>query len=442
MNMTRKRAEELLSLAMQGGRADEVFAVLRSAEGSVFRLADNLPSHPVFSVDASLQVTVRVGKQYMTVQTNDLSDEGVRLAVQRAVERAAYMPVSEQVYSFPGAADALAPVLAADPFSLTDGIDPDLLRETIDRVRSANMRAAGSIAAIETTLSVASSHGLFLHQPSTLFHAQVRVYTGDGWSTGFAEYYDMQLHREKLLSAVELAVQKCDAWKNPSPVKPSRMTTVFEPRALADMLQHLLPQFAQRAIKEDQSFLRRLDGSSFAGSKLFDERINLRSDPTSPLLPSMPFTAEGVPVHPATWVRNGVIEDVMRDRFEVRESGGTPVATPTNLIMDGGGSSVQDLIAGVSSGLLVSGFAQLSVVDPKNCLLTGSTRDGLYAIEDGKITKGVRNLLIRETPVYLFKEIEDLTAAEAVSTTGSYFPMLLPHIRVKDVLYGASTGMI
>jgi predicted Zn-dependent protease len=92
--------------------------------------------------------------------------------------------------------------------------------------------------------------------------------------------------------------------------------------------------------------------------------------------------------------------------------------------------------------LLLSGFSELRVVDPKNCLLTGSTRDGLFLIEDGKITQAVRNLLIRETPVYVFKELEEIGTSEVTSTTGRYFPMHLPPLRVKDVLYGAGSGLI
>lgn len=436
--MTRKTAEDILALAVQHPEADEVYAVLRSADGSAFPVADSTPRPPQFTADASLQLSVRAGTRYMTVQTNDLSAQGIADALGRAVEGARQMPASPEAYSFPGPDDPLSPPLYDPAFDAAAGIDPTLIEEIRDRARASGMRLTGSISATRSTLAVASSLGLFMHQESSLFHGRFRVYSDDGWSTALAEEYRPVLQRASLLSAVDTAIAKCRAWKNPVALQPSRLTAVIEPRALADMLQHMLPQFSARAIENDQSFLRRLDGTSFVGAKLFDARVSLRSDPMADALPSMPFTADGTAVRARTWVRDGVIETIARDRF----SGGPAVAAPTNLIMDGGSAAPEELIAGVSRGLLVSGFAGLSVIDPKNCLLTGSTRDGLFLIEDGKIKSGVRNILIRETPVYLFKELEELGRVERTSPTDSYFPMQLPHLRVKDVLFGAPTGMI
>jgi predicted Zn-dependent protease len=436
--MTRKRAEDVLAVAVQHGGADEVYAVLRSADGSAFPVTDNSVRPPQFTTDASVQLSVRVGKRYTTVQSNDLSPAGLRAALDRAVEQARQMPPSPEAYDFPGPAEPLAPPLVGDAFDVNAGLDAALLAELRERALSAGMRLTGSITATRSTLAVASSAGLFMHQESTLLHGRFRVYADDGWSTALGEHYAFSPQPAALLSAVDTAVAKCRAWKDPVALQPSRLTTVFEPRALAGMLRHLLPQFSARAVENDQSFLRRLDGSSFVGSKLFDERITLRSDPMAAELPSMPFTADGLPVLATTWVRDGVIETVTRDRF----SGAPVVAAPTNLLMSGGTTSPEELITGVSRGLLVSDFANLTVIDPKNCLLSGSTRDGLFLVEDGAITRGVRNILIRETPVYLFKELEDMSPAERTSPSESYFPMLLPHLRVKDVLYGAPTGMI
>jgi predicted Zn-dependent protease len=273
-------------------------------------------------------------------------------------------------------------------------------------------------------------------------HAQFRVYAEDGWSTGYQEQFGETITERDVLTGIDIAIEKCNAWRNPIETKPGRQTTVFEPRALADMLKPLLGQFSSRAIEDGQSFLRKLDGSSFAGSKLFHESISLRSDPRAPECASLPFTMDGTPVRATSWVRAGVIEQVVLDRYEAAENGSEAVPPPTNLLMEGGESTMEDLIRGTEKGLLVTGFASLSIIDPANCLLTGSTRDGLFMIEDGKITRGVRNTLLRETPVYLLKEVEALGRTERTSTTGSYFPMELPSMRVKDVLFGASSGVV
>lgn len=241
-------------------------------------------------------------------------------------------------------------------------------------------------------------------------------------------------------------METCLASRNPVEIKPGRITTIFDPRALADMLRPMLQQFSRRAIEQDQSFLRRLDGSSFLGTTLFDTRVTLRSDPFDPRLPSMPFTAEGQAVRAAQWVKRGVIARLVADRYDEasKEYAGKEsdfAAPPSNLLMDVV-DPVPDLVAGTEYGLLVKGFANLNILDSKNCLLSGSTRDGVFLIEKGKVTKPVRNLVIRETPVYLFKELIALGAPVATSTTGGYFPMFLPSIKVKDVMYTQLSGLI
>ena len=438
--LSRSQAEELLARLMQNDRVDEIHAVLRSADGMVFRVAENLPDAPHHTSDSSLQITVRVGSQYGNARTNDLSDAGIDALVTRAARHASVMPEVPQVFPFPGA-DPGSPRSAVNTGQLRTPA-ADIIRGVIDQSVRSDMRISGSIAATRSAIAVATSNGLFLHHPSDRIHAQFRAFASSGLSTGFGEHFSSSLDPLRIEQTVRTAIDKCAAWRNPVEIEPGRVTTLFEPRALADLLAPFIQQFSLRAIEEDRSFLRKLDGSSFVGTAMFGENVNLRSDPAAQGVISMPFTLEGTTVGPETWIRNGVIEQVAVDRYTAAQRDMNTLAPPTNLLMDGGEHSHDELIARTDRGLLVSGFAELRIIDPKNCLLSGSTRDGLFMIEEGTITRAVRNLMLRETPVYLFKELEEAGIPEHTSTTGSYFPMLLPPLRVKDVLYGASSGLI
>jgi predicted Zn-dependent protease len=185
-----------------------------------------------------------------------------------------------------------------------------------------------------------------------------------------------------------------------------------------------------------------LDGSTFVGSSMFAKSVHLRSDPFDAEVPSLPFTMEGNEVKAVTWVRDGVIENVAEGRYETSGTARDVRPLPTNLIMEGGSMHIDDLIKKTKRGLLVHGFASLGMVDPRNCLLSGSTRDGLFLIENGKISKAVKNLVLRETPVYLLKEVMEMSAPEVVSPSGAYLPMRLPSLLVKDVMYTQSSGII
>lgn len=440
--ITRRDAEAMLSIALQSPGADELFVSLTETEMTARSVAGQ-HLHPLHSSSMlSLAITARVGTRYGRVSGNVHEQGDIRALVARAASIAAQMPETSEILPFPGAID-VAESAASFPDEGT-GMWEELY-EGISSLReestTSSLRTFGSVASTRTALALASSGGLFAYQSSSLGHAQFRCYTADGRSTGFAERFRPDRATLDPRRVLRDAADTCLRWRDAKEIKPKRLTTIFSPRALADMLQPMLRQFSTRAIAQDQSFLRRLDGSSFLGTALFDTRVTLRSDPYDPRLPSLPFTADGEPVTPRAWVSAGVIAELVTDRYEAAAEARPPVAPPTNLIMEVA-DPVADLIAGTEHGLLVNGFANLNILDPKNCLLSGSTRDGVFLVENGRISGPVRNLILRETPVYVFKEVLAFGTPEAVSPTGSYFPMLLPPLKVKDVMYTQPSGLI
>ena len=54
-------------------------------------------------------------------------------------------------------------------------------------------------------------------------------------------------------------------------------------------------------------------------------------------------------------------------------------------------SSVAELVAGVGRGVLVSDFWYTRMLDPRTLAITGLTRNGVWLIEDGQVTRPLRN---------------------------------------------------
>ncbi len=440
--MTRNECEALLAIAVQSSDVDEVFATLNATDSCSRSIAGRLLLPPHRMRNTEITVTVRKGRRYAMASGNVYDETSVRDLVARAGRHAQFMPEAPEIIPFPGTVDSAESPMYRE-MDISRGVDgfERALETFLVEPSFDGMRVFGSATSASSSLALASSGGLFLYQPSSLANAHLRCFSDDGMSTGFSERYAVNPADLDLREVLESSARGCGQWRNPSDIKPGRITTVFEPRALADLLRPLLQQFSRRAIEQDQSFLRRLDGTSFLGTKLFHESVNFRSDPFDARVPSMPFTSEGQSVHAEDWVSNGVIAQLVTDRYDARKSASAEVAPPTNLIMDAA-APVSDIVASTEYGLLVRGFANLNILDPKNCLLSGSTRDGVFLIENGKITKPVKNLVLRETPVYLLKEILAMGHAELTSTTGSYFPMLLPSIRVKDVMFTQLSGLV
>jgi PmbA protein len=106
-------------------------------------------------------------------------------------------------------------------------------------------------------------------------------------------------------------------------------------------------------------------------------------------------------------VEEGVARDVVWDRRTAKQAGDGHVSTghalappaqafgpiPFNLSMAAGdAASVDELAERVGDGIYVTRLHYLGVVDPREGIITGMTRDGTFRIEDGKVTTPVVNL--------------------------------------------------
>jgi len=66
----------------------------------------------------------------------------------------------------------------------------------------------------------------------------------------------------------------------------------------------------------------------------------------------------------------------------------------------------------VDRGLLVTRVWYTNVVDPKTVTLTGMTRDGLFAIEGGKVSHAVRNFRFNQSVVQMLNGVEGMSGLE------------------------------
>ena len=103
--------------------------------------------------------------------------------------------------------------------------------------------------------------------------------------------------------------------------------------------------------------------------------------------------------------------------------------------MSGGTTSLDDLIRSTQRGLLVTRFWYLRPVDARTILYTGLTRDGTYLIENGKISKPVKNLRFNDSPIFMLNNLEAMGVPERVSASEGGDPgqaIMVPPIKVRD----------
>jgi predicted Zn-dependent protease len=194
----------------------------------------------------------------------------------------------------------------------------------------------------------------------------------------------------------EVAAAKARGGTDPIELDPGSYEVVLEPRAVAAVL--LFPAwlgFNAKAHAEGTSFVH-------LGEQQLDDRIDLWDDATDPRALGRPYDAEGTPKGRVDLVRAGVSVGLAHDRRTAALAGVEPTGHsigneafggyPGDLFLGGGGERRDELIAGVERGLLVTDFWYNRILDPKTQVVTGLTRNGLFLIEGGEVTRPVQNL--------------------------------------------------
>jgi predicted Zn-dependent protease len=143
------------------------------------------------------------------------------------------------------------------------------------------------------------------------------------------------------------------------------------------------------------------------GKPLFSPNFTLRSDWSDPLLANPPFDpADGTPVTTFAFVDRGVptaysVSTYLGQKFHVPITG-----VANSMVIDPGTKSREELIGSVERGVLISRTWYERVVNPRDASITGITRDGVYLIENGKLTRALKNFRYFVSMVEMMKDVE------------------------------------
>jgi len=286
--------------------------------------------------------------------------------------------------------------------------------------------AAGFIQRSSNAVGVGNKAGLFGYHTYTDSSLSHTMRNPEGTSSGWATQSSVSLKDLNGEEQARVSIEKCLRGVNRKKLDPGKYTVIMEPAAVADLIGWLGFAFGARDAEQGQSFLSKpgkdeKSVATFLGEKMFPEIITLRSDPFHPKLASTPWGPSLLPNEKISWIEKGVVSNLFYDRFWAEKAGKKPTPFPANLVLDGQDNTLNDLIASVDRGLIVTRLWYIRVVQPKTWQLTGLTRDGVFLIEKGKITDPVTNFRWNESPAEVLQRTTKLTQPMRVTNdeTGS-----------------------
>jgi PmbA protein len=331
--------------------------------------------------------------------TNRTDDEGLREAGRRAAEAA---DSAKPDPDYPG---------LQEPTEVTEVEGYDEATAALTPQDQAGLAAAAIEAAPTyglygyftsgvTQLAVSSSTGHAASQ--TMTDASVLAIAASDDESGYAEATSWKVSELDPGKVAQEAAAKAARTKGAVELEAGTHAAVLEPYAFSELLWYFgFSSLNALACLEGRSYF-----SGRIGEQVFHETFNMVDDGLA--VGSLPkaFDFEGVPKQRVEIVENGVATDVVWDRRTAQRAGGDRTSTghalsapaqgfgplPLNLSVSGGPHSRDELVERVGDGIYVTRLHYLGVVDPREGIITGMTRDGTFKIEGGKLTTPLVNL--------------------------------------------------
>ncbi len=443
----RDKAINLLKKAITLSEADQVEVLLLGGKSYLTGFANNYIHRNVGSEDYTISIRVAFGKKIGAATANGFSEEILNKVLKDAETVAKNQAENPDFVSFAKPSHSSREFDEKILFSEnTANCDAEcrakIAKRIVDASRKFGLNSSGTVETEVSEIAVVNSLGVEKYGVRTI--ASVKNIAMAENSSGYSKSSTTDISTISPDEIIEESMNMALKGKDPVPIDPGKYEVILTPYAVAEFISHILYlSLNARAVKEGSSFLI----GNF-GKKILGDNITMFDDGLSSETIPLPFDFEGVDKKRVVFFEKGVAKEVVYDTLtayrEGKESTGHSLPQPSpyspypmNFIMKGGDSSVENMISNVSKGLFVQRFWYTNVMDPKNAVITGMTRDGLFMIENGKITKPVMNMRFTESVISALNNVIELSKIKKI--VYDMTPITVPYLRIKDFTFTGKT---
>jgi predicted Zn-dependent protease len=418
--------------------ADQTEVMVTEWDSALTRFANNGIHQNVAERNVSVRVRVVKDNRTGVASLNQLNPAASKDVLQRALAIAALQPPGE-VVPMPGPNPAPKVRAWSDA---TAGATPeeraDLVEALCAQAGRAGLKAFGAFSTSAGQIAIANSLGLYQHHRST--QAVVNSVVMGEAGSGYADRSALDVRDLDKQSLADEVIDKASRNQNAQPVEPGVYEVVLEEYAVAEMMDFMSYMgFSALAAQEERSFMK-------LNEKITGDAVSIWDDGLDPSGLPAPFDFEGVPKQRVDLITAGVATGLVYDQRtaakEGRTSTGHGLPAPNtdgpyavNLFMAPGKAKKDELASEIKRGIWITRFWYVRVVHPKASIITGMTREGTFLIENGKITRPVKDLRFTQSILDALKGTLALTRSTKLQASEYLGATRAPAVRLKEFTF-------
>jgi predicted Zn-dependent protease len=422
------------------------------------RVVTRLANGQVLSGDDGDTLTIRVGMSYgaadigMSVETNQLDDTVLHAIVGQCerLAREAVGAAQDNVRPRPtNAPDSIVPVHLwhEETIRAMTTARSSVLPALFAPVRRTALNAAGFVGLMARAEVYLDREDHLAYSEETDCEVTVSARTPDGKSSGWGGQAARNWATIDAGAIAAHAVRMATLCGPPVAVEPGRRTAILSGFAVAQLMRVLEWEYDAASTDSGQTGFSRKPRGNKRGERVFDARIGMRSDPADPDGGYRPYMYGNYGTPAMTWVDNGVLENLAYSPQYALAHGIPYVDRPKSLRVNGGPTSIEQMISQCEEGIYVNRVSSVHREDLKTGLTTGVTRDGCFLVKHGKIEKAVKNFRFLESPFFFLNRLKALGPSSRAPLgyvpprdehdTWPLLPMIVPPMMVDDFNFSA-----
>jgi len=440
---THRRIIETVLRLGKSTATDETEVHVEETSSALTRFANNAIHQNVAEHGLTVSIRTIVDHRTARATTNRVDENSLRAAIEASLSLAHSQPKDLRLLALPGRQR----YRKVNRFiKRTAGISPEdrarAVRRACDLAVKKGQVAAGTFSSGQNHMAMGNSRGLFAGYRET--HAEFSITMQEGAAASWAKANSANLRDFDPQKLAARASEKAHLAANARELAPGRYTVILEPAAVLDLVGFLFYDFSATALEDKRSCL-----NDRMGTQLFGKNISISDDVYHPLQLGAPFDDEGIPRQRVLLVDCGIPKNLVYARSAAKrarkQATGHGFALPNeygeapmNLVLSGSDASLEKMIASTDRGLLVTRLWYIREVDPYEKVMTGMTRDGLFLVENGRVTSAVRNFRFNQSLIEMLRNVELLSPA-ARATGEESFEMVVPAMKVRNFHFSEVT---
>lgn len=446
-----ERALEVIEFGLKESSADATEILILTDYTALTRFTHLAIHQNVTETNCRVFFRTVWNNRLVLVESNDLSKAGMRNTLKRSQELAGTVTPSSTLPDWNYTVESSKQqsrnqVVTFNP--TTASCDAESRARIVDRIcgvfRQGGVSGVGNVRVRLLEIAVGNSVGLRRYAPFSIIALVVAATDEANQSSGYQNWIGRDIESMDAEGLARNVTMKCLMGRKPKEIEARPMTAILEPQAIAQLFFHSsfrsLGLFGARSASRGQNLI-----FDHLGQKITSTDISIYDDMAAEGFVPMPFDYEGVEKKRFELITNGVSRGIGHDLMSAAALGQAPTGhaqppgdrygpTPQHMVMEAGSSSVSDMIESTEYGVLVSrihGF--VNPMSGKEGCLSGTTRNGLFLIENGQIAGPICNFRWMDRIFSAFQTVEAISKErQVVFTDEMWFPaqVLVPTIKL------------